>query len=46
MAIRTFIENLPSVGAGLEPSFTGFISGDGFSVLLTLWFEGESPLAR
>jgi len=29
-----------------EPSFAGFISGDGFSVLLTLWFEGESPLPR
>jgi len=29
-----------------SPSFAGFIAGDGFPVLLTLWFESESPQAR
>jgi hypothetical protein len=43
---RRTSETTSSLSVGLEPSFAGFISGDGFSVLLTLWFEGESPLAR
>jgi hypothetical protein len=43
---RRTSETTSSLSVWREPSFAGFISGDGFSVLLTLWFEGESPLPR
>ena len=43
---RRTSETTSSLSVGLRTVLCRFTSGDGFPVLLTLWFEGESPQAR